>query len=163
MQYSQTHAIIVDSEYFNDSIIRRAQRPTCSTWVHTHDLKAAALNSPRVRCKWKVVWGVIHYSMIPEMVLVAVNTVQNRNFREVFTFANWITIAKIKTRKIFCLHSSMKSLYNQRHENVTLLVCMQSCWIWKICHCMQWRISTYSRQYITASILKPAMLSENIH
>ena len=71
------------------------------------------------------------------------NYCMSRNFREVFIFANWIKNAKIKTREYIAFNSSMKSLYHWRHESLKphlkLPVCMQSCWIWKICHYRQWR------------------------
>ena len=78
----------------------------------------------------------------------------SRNFRKVFivaNFANWITNAKIKTHKIYCLCSSIKTLYHRRHENVTLPVWIQSCWIWKIC---QWRFQHGQDKNITANISK---------
>ena len=80
----------------------------------------------------------------------------SRNFHEVFIFANSITNMKIKICEIYCLNSSMKSLYNWRHEKVTLPVWINAKLLnledlWSL-HTMM--IVTYSRQYITGNIFK---------
>ena len=70
---------------------------------------------------------------------------------------SWISRIELRENKneIYRLHSSMKSLYHGRHENVTLPVCMQNCWIWKI---FQWR-SRHGQDNISQQMfLKPAML-----
>ena len=64
----------------------------------------------------------------------------SRNFRGVFIFTNfasYISNVKIKTHEIYSLRSSMtkKFVPPMTRKYTTALSVMQSCWIWKICHC----------------------------